>query len=320
MTFDMRIPAILACSALIVSGARSEPLSSADREALLESLEKLRENADTKVDARFRAAIAAYREAMSTDESAMDFYLKCIEKVNFVDQEKKNADYRDWKRKEGDKLSDQGYRLALRYQLRWLILTLQASSEKAKVVELATEAQEIVDGVFRDADRLGNHAQMLGQAVTATVFAKTYEIGNLENDKWPLSPIQLEPIYGQVIFPQLRRPERLDSLRAAWIKRIQQEGIKEESMSGNGGGKKNGPRTPDNDRFMVETLPNLQWQMEMDLFRSGDEGGAAVRMLAHIEKHLTHKSAREWGEQLKDLLSPKPAITPTASTETPPGA
>lgn len=310
MTCVMRIPAFLVCSALIVASAHSEPLSSADREALLENLEKIRENADSKVDARFRMAISAYREAMATDEAAMDFYLKCIEKVNFEDQQKKNADFRDWKRKEGDKLGEQGFRLALRYQLRWLILTLRAASEKAKTSELAAEAQEVVDAIFRDADKLDSHGQMLNQPVTATVFAKAYEIGGIEKDDWPLSPVQLEAVYGQIVFPPLRTPSRVESLRAAWIKRIQQEGIKVEAMNGGGGGRKNGQAAPnagDHERFMTETVPELQWQMEIDLFRSGDEAGAAMRMLAHIEKHLSHKSARDWGQQFKNLLAPKPA-------------
>lgn len=309
MKKPMRFPVMLLCPVLALANAMADPLSSADREALLESLEKIRETADSKVDARFRVAIAAYREAMGTDETAIEFYLKCIEKVNFLDQERKNADFRDWKRKEGDRLSDQGFRLALRYQLRWLILTLQASSDKADLKALAGDAQEMVDSVFRDAAKLEGQAQTLSQPVTSTIFARAYEIGALENDKWPASPIQLEAVYGQIIFPQMRGPARIDSLRAAWIKRIQQEGIKEESLAGNGGRRngQGGPRTQDPDHFATETLPELQWQMEMDLFRNGDESGAALRMLAHIEKHLAHKSAKQWGEQFKNLLSPKPA-------------
>ena len=42
-------------------------------------------------------------------------------------------------------------RLALRHQLRWLILTLQAASEKPDRAKLAADAQEIVDAIFRDA-------------------------------------------------------------------------------------------------------------------------------------------------------------------------
>lgn len=326
MTCAMRIPALLVCSALLVSAAHADPLSAADREALLENLEKIRENADAKVDARFRLAIAAYREAMGSEETAMDFYLKCIEKVNFEDQQKKNADFRDWKRKEDDHLKDMGFRLALRYQLRWLILTLRASSEKANRTELAVEAQEIVDAVFRDADKLKAQGQALNQPVTSTVFAKAYEIGNLKNDEWPLSPVDLDTIYDNVIFPPLRMPSRVETLRATWIKRIQQEGIKMEIAGDNnnhgGGGRRNGQPNPgpkstaDHDRFVTEVVPELQWDMEMDLFKSGDEAGAAMRMLAHIEKNLAHKSARVWGKELKDLLAPKP-VTPT---EAPAGA
>jgi hypothetical protein len=156
MKKPMRFPVMLLCPVLVLANAMADPLSSADREALLESLEKIRETADSKVDARFRVAIAAYRDAMNTDETAIEFYLKCIEKVNFLDQERKTADFRDWKRKEGDRLSDQAFRLALRYQLRWLILTLQASSEKANArrAQLADAQDDGGFAMFRDATKL----------------------------------------------------------------------------------------------------------------------------------------------------------------------
>lgn len=318
----MRAPAILVCSLIGLSSVHADPLSSADREALLESLEKLRDNANAKVDARFRLAIAAYKEAMTSEETAIEFYLKCIEKVNFEDQQKKNSDFREWKKKEEDRLKDQGFRLALRYQLRWLILTLMASSEKTKLSDIIPEGQEVVDSIFRDASRLGDQMQTLAQPVTGTIFARAYEIGGVENDKWPQSPVNLDSFYGQIVFPPLRMPSRVDSLRAAWIKRIQQEGIKVEAMGMNGnGGRRNGqplgPRPAETERFIAETVPQLQWQMEMDLFRAGDEAGAAMRMLAHIEKHLAHKSSREWGEDFRNLLKPKEKPVPTAAADAP---
>jgi len=320
----MRIAAIFICTALGITGARAESLSNVDREILLENLEKLRESADAKVDARFRVALAAYREAMTSNEAAMDLYLKCIEKLDFDDQQKKYADFREWKRKEAELLSDAGFRLALRYQLRWLILTLRASSEKAVLNDLAAEAQEIVDSVFLDADKFGANGQALEQPVTSSIFARAYEIGKIDKEDWPLSPVRLDQMYEQLIFPPLRTPNRVESLRAAWIKRIHQEGIKVEKWSGNGKGRKNGQtngdKAPDYERFAAETIPELQWQMEVDLFRHGDEGGAAKRMFAHIERHLNHRSSREWGDQLKTLLKPKAAPAPTVPPETPPGA
>lgn len=76
---------------------------------------------------------------------------------------------------------------------------------------------------------------------------------------------------------------------------------------------------PEHERFLLEVLPDLQWQMEVDLFRSGDESGAALRMLSHIEKHLNHRSARSWGAEFKNLLKPKapPAAAEAAVEEVP---
>jgi hypothetical protein len=338
----MRTLVLMMCAALTVSAARSESLSAADREALLENLEKIRDTAMAKVDARFRLAIAAYRDALASDDAAMDLYLKCIEKMNFEEQKKDKSDFLAWKRQDEvkAKLSDSAFRMALRIQLRWLILTLQASSEKANMKALTEDAQEVVDGVFRDAEKLAGQEQELGQAVTSSIFARAYDIGHLEREKWPMSPIQLDAFYGGLVFPPLRSPTRVDSLRAAWIKRIQQEGIKVEywggrgrgypNPNGNGKGKGRGGdkqdhkigmaadmKGPEYERFITETVPELQWQMEVDLFRSGDESGAAMRMLRHLEKHINHKSARNWGEEFKNLLKPKAppvAVTPPETT------
>ena len=79
----MRVPILLVGLALIFLGVHAETLSSADREALLESLSKLRESAETKVDAKFRVALTAYRTAMSSDDAAIELYLNCMERVNF---------------------------------------------------------------------------------------------------------------------------------------------------------------------------------------------------------------------------------------------
>jgi hypothetical protein len=337
----MRILILIICAALSVSAARSEVLSAADREMLLENLEKLRDTANAKVDARFRIAIARYRAAMGSDEAALALYLECYELVNFKEQRKKTSDFLEWKRQDDvkSKLSDTGFRLALRYQLSWLVLTLQASSEKANLKALGAEAQELVDAIFRDADKLAGQEQELNQGVTSTVFARAYEIGNLENDKWPASPVQLDEFYGKIVFPPLRTPFRIDTLRAAWIKRIHQEGIKIDAgwskVDNRGNNRGNGRvkgdkgdkterkigmasalKGPEYERFITETLPELQWRMEVDLFRSGDESAAALRMLAHIEKHLNHKQARKWGDEFKNLLKPRSPLAPSVPTGT----
>lgn len=311
----MKTLVIIACAAAMAGAIRAEQLSAADREALLESLDKLKQNAEARVEARFRAAVTAYREALASEDATMDFYLKCVEKVNFDDQPKKNSAFRDWKRRESDRLSSGDFRLALRAQLKWLIIYLQSASDGADRAALAADAQTIVDAVFEDPARLRTHQETLSQPVTGTVFARAYEIGGLEKIQWPQSPVELERYYNDVIFPLYRKPSGLESLRAAWLKRIRQEAVRAEAAGGGGGEKRNGlspaPRSPEADRFTMETLPELQWQMEVDLFRSGDESGAAKRMLEHITSNITHRSSRAWGDQFRALLTPRAAQNPS---------
>jgi hypothetical protein len=297
----------------LLSPARAQTLSPADREALLEKLEKMREDANSKVDARFRAAIAAYTNALGSDDAAMDLHLNCIQKVDFQNQQKKESEFREWKRREADKLNAPGRGLALRLQLRWLILTLRAASPKADRDQLLPSVQEIADIIARDAERLRSQREILQQSVTSSAFARAYEITGVDVENWPMSPANIAEIYEKILLPPLRRPGQLEALRAAWVRRIQAEIAIEQSSVGNddGGERKNGGggqgRANDYQRFMTETVPELQWQMEIDLFSSGDQQGAAMRMLSQLEKYMNHKSARKWGDELKNILSPQQA-------------
>ncbi len=334
MKFSMRVPILLVCAVLSIQGAHAENLSDADRETLLENLEKIRDASDSKVDARFRIALAAFRNALSSDDAAIDLYLSCMEKVNFEDLRKKAADFREWKANEREKLSDPGLRLALRHQLRWLMLTLEAASIKADRVKLVTDAQEAVDGIFRDSDKLKNQQEILSQSVTSSVFARAYDINHVKVENWSLSPIDVEAIYEDILLPPYRRPNGLPRLRAGWIKRIQQETVKaelwtarrrenREERGGERGEKRIGMASdmlsPEYQKFIEEDLPKLFWEMEVDLFRNGDESGSSIRMLAHLEKYINHPSAREWSDQFKTLLKPEAAvpIPATAGEPTP---
>jgi hypothetical protein len=315
----MRALTLVLCLVVVLGKVAADPLSSVDREALLENLEKLRNTVTERVDARFRAAIIAYRNSMVSEASAFELYLKCIEKVNFEDQHKKASEFRDWKKKEDDRLTEVSMRRALVYQLRWLILTLQAASDKPDLEKLATEGQQVIDGLFNDSPTLASQQQVLGQPVTGTVFARAYDISGVKLETWPQSPLDIDQFYDQVRFPQYRISGDVEALRAGWIKRIKQEILMHEHAPAvrakpNGRGPAPEPdRAGDMDKFMLERVPELEWRMEMDLFRSGDQRGAAVRMVTHIEKHLTHPRVRQWGDDLKVLLSAKPATTPATS-------
>jgi len=292
-------------AALLPLAAQNE-LSPTDREALLERLEKIREEADSKVDARFRTAMSAFKSAMASPNDSLELYLKCEEMVNFDEMKKKNVDFREWKRSNMEKHSDTGFRLALQQQLRWLALTLEAAAEKPDRDKLAIEAGKIVETIATQAEDLSAHRDIVQQNGTSSVFAQAYNINGVKVENWPLAPAPFAEVYEQVLLPPLRRADRIESLKAAWTKRMVNESTLLDAWSGKPGEKqKPGVRSPAYDKFVTETLPKLRWDAEVDVFNAGDEKGAALRMLRHIEDNLSHESAPKWAEEFVTMLQIK---------------
>jgi hypothetical protein len=324
--------------------ATAEDLSPTDREALLEKLEKIQKNAEDVVSQRFQIAVSAYRSAVASDTATMDLYNKCTEKVQFKDEYKKNQDFRDWKRKNDDQLSKPGFRLALRYQLNWLILTLEAASQPGKIPAMAPRVDQALQTIFSDVEQLNDGKEELDKSVTGTIFAKAYDLDKLQVDSWPLNPIDLKDIFDKILLPPLRKPTHITELRAMWMKRINYEGLmaehwlkdttkeQPEGVNRRNGkendfgkqskeeqekrriGTKEAIRSPEYDKFLSETRPDLLWDMEMDCYRAGDQRTASLHMLDHIQQYVNHKMATKWTTELQALLAEKeakPLINPS---------
>jgi hypothetical protein len=302
----MKTPFIISLLTLTSPLTFAETLKDADREAILEKLESIRKGAETSIESRFRTATSAFRTAIASESAALDLYLNCEEKVNFIDMKKKSSDFREWRKQKSDTLGDAAFKNALRQQLRWLLLTMEAASPKADRENLAIEAQTILESVMSQTDDLHPHRGFLDQAVTSSVFARAYNLGGLKVENWPLSPLAVSEIYEQILLPPLRKPDRIPALKAAWDKRINMESMLVNDWSHRPNGKgNNAERSPQFEKFIIETLPNLQWQAEIDLFNSGDQKAASLRMLQHIEKYLSHDNATKWSDELTNLLSSK---------------
>lgn len=284
-------------------------LKDADREALLDQLDRLRDAAEAKVDARFRVAVAAYRSALASETATMELYLKCVEKVQFEDQHRKAQDFREWKRRHAEEMGNPARKAALRHQLNWLLLSLEAASAKGNLSSLRPRVESALDAIFSDAAKLKGGHGILREGATGSVFARAYEIGGLRIERWPAAPGSISEIFDAVLMPPHRKPDSVNKLRSLWQKRIQYESLAAEhwgeEREGTRVGTRDAMRTPDYERFLAETLPDLQWQMEEDLFKAGDEQGAASRMLAHIEKNVTHKKATEWANSFRKLIDPE---------------
>jgi len=297
---------LLAASPLL----RADPLTATDRQLLLEKLAALKKAAVGVQSTRITSAIGVFHEAMGSDTGAINLYLKCIEKLNFEEQNKSSQNFRDWKRRQNDQLKDPAFKLALRHQLQWLCLTLRAVLKHGDYSKLAPDASAAVNALFAHATQLTGQGPLLRRSVLTSVFARAYNVSYIDPGDWPTVPLDIDGIYEKIILPPLRNPKSLDALRNAWQNRIQQEALLAEwgqlpqSSGGHGKPIRNAGHTTSYDKFVLETRPDLLWRMQVDLFRAGDQRDAALRMLDHLEKFQNHPKAPDWAQDFIDLISP----------------
>lgn len=286
---------------LVPTLSPGQSLTDEERKALLEKIQNIQEQAESNVDKKYRNALSAFSSAMVSPDESLDLYLECEEMINFERKNKKGADFREWRKNNHEKLTDNNFKLALQFQLRWLVLSLQASSKNPDPEKLALEASSIVDNIVSNAEKLAPHKSTLNQSVLSTVFAQSYNITNIEIKDWPMAPAQFDAIYEQVILPPLRRPDRVTHLTTYWQKRINQQGELVIQWHSSAKPKSSTP-SPEYEKFMTETLPQLRWDAEVDVFKIGDQRASAERMVNLIQANINHQSAQKWIETLTTLV------------------
>ena len=310
------LPALLL--AALAHTALADPLSDSDRRRLLDKLKTIEDTAHERIEERFHRAVRDYTAAMRSEDEALELYINCVEKVDFEEKHREGSEFREWKRRQENELEDPGFSLALRYQLRWLTLVLKSASRGADRAEISKEAFEQLTTIYRDIEKVQNQKRILGQSVTASVYARAYGIHHTES-YLPLSPTAVSQIYEEVILPPLREGRMIAGLKTAWQRRIQLEEIDATGWAVHDtrvfrGDKRDRDREREardrnrdekrikEETFVTETRPDLLWAMEVDLFRAGDESGAASRMINHVNTYLTHKNSTKWVKELQGLL------------------
>lgn len=298
--------------------SHGQGLSEQERDALLKRIQAIQEQAKSNVDQKYRAAMSAFSSAMDNSNEAFSLYMKCEEMVNFEKKNKKPSDFREWRLKNEERLGDPAFRLALQYQLRWAVLSLKATAKDADREQLALEASGIVDAIVQDAEKLAAHKGVLTQGALSSVFAQCYNINGIEVKNWPPAPGQFDVIYDTLILPPLRRPDRVTHLSNFWQKRIAQQGEIVTAWNSSDKTKSGGAPSGEYEKFVSETVPQLRWDAEVDIFKAGDQRGSATRMLKHIEANINHKAAPKWIQTFATMLEQKDAPATAPAGETPP--
>jgi hypothetical protein len=196
--------------ATLVSPVQAETMTSAQREKLSEALDSLINQSKATLNSRQATAYNAYKRALGSSSEALALYLDCVEKVDFLDSGKKSSDFRDWKKSQKEKLSDPSFRLALRHQLNWLVLTIEASrNDEEDYATLSSKARSAVANIFDDAEKLEGYHTILKQDVLSSVFAKAYGFGSYKVKNWPTTPLNLVQVYDKVVFTPLRDQKKI---------------------------------------------------------------------------------------------------------------
>ncbi|MDA7863012.1 hypothetical protein N9889_00460 [bacterium] len=276
----------------------SQELTEVDRQLLLERLDDIQKSADSAARSRFSAAISAYRAAAASDVAANELWLKCWEKVDFQDEAKSAKNFREKRKEHKDKRDSPGFRRALRHQLNWLLLTIEISQDEDARTKMSDKAISAIENILADAKLLEGQGGLLRKSVLDSEFAKAYNLDGLQVENWSLAPLDVSSMYQSIILPPWQNSESVSLLKRGWSKRIEHEGLAIENFTREG----EKDRKPAFEKWLDGGRLDLLWAMELDLFKYGNQREAALRMLDHVKKYLSHNKAPDWVTDFTGLV------------------
>ncbi len=288
------------CGLLFLAGGlhgQDGALSESDRQALLKRLEDLQNGAGGRAEERASIALSVFKAAAQSEAKAHELYMKCVEKVRFQDEKKTGSQFRDWKRRHRERNDDPAFRRQLCYQLLWLVLCIEVEGG-LETSEANARAVKVVEQILADTELDGGVLRGLEDDVTNSVFSSAYQV-NLET-KFPRSPMKLESLYRESVIPNLVTNGNPADLREAWAKWILHEGLLIEARAGDS---PRGERSSGLEKFLLERRPQMLWELELEVYKMGNEKEAALAMVKHLEANVGHANERDWTEEFIGLLN-----------------
>lgn len=283
-------------------GAMSEKVA-AD---LLKTLEVLQTQLGSAKGKQSGGALAALLAASLSPEKAYDLFLDCKKKVDFEDKGKTSKDFTDWKTSKDQRTTSfhsPFYKEVLQQQAQWLVLTIQATSATTEAAYGAVVAK--IPAYFDNlSDSIKKMGPMRGEldhdVVTDTVFGKFYKL-DITLDKsqvWSYKPLNMDAVYDTVVLPYYRAKKDPANVTAAWKKRM---AVEEKIITIAKNDDKADPNNNAEEAVILmatEKLPMMEWGMLKDSAQMINETTGANALLEHIKKHLGHKDAAKWIDEL----------------------
>ena len=292
---------ILLLIALGVNISEAQELTDVDRDLLLDRLKEIQESANNASRGKFSAALSAFRAAATSDNSTHDLFLQCVEKVQFKDEAKKAKDFREWRKRHKDNRDGPGFRRALRYQLNWLIKTIEVSQNPDSKERMPEVAISAIESILGDAKILEGQKGILQADVLGSIFAQAYELRGVSTENWSNAPFQISSMYEDVILPPWQDPEKITMLKKGWDKRIEHTGLAIKLFNVG----RNDDRIPEFEKWMDAGRLDLLWSKQIDLFKNGDQRASALAMLDQVKANLVDERAKGWILDFTNLIEGK---------------
>jgi|GEM_PF-1179426 len=295
-------------SLLTVPSRGDDPLTSEQRESLIEQLEVIQDVIDGKRVSTRTSAVQAFTAAAASDEAAYEFYLQCHKVLRFDKRDAKFTEYRDWRDRNEDKIRTKSHLAAMRLQLQYLVLTMRAAEGVDRDV-IVPELERFIANIVANADQLtGEGMKVLRESVRRTIFAEAYGLDkSLEVEDWHLSPGEFATVYEKTVFPFIREnaPEQLAD---TWDRRIGLEvQFTELTQEGNDLAL---------EKFETERLPRLYWAKANDIYQHVSETAGAAAMIRIVQAQQDHPDIAKWVASFRSLLA-APALPASGEFDEP---
>lgn len=287
-------------------------------------------------------ALAQVQGAMGSTKAALEFYLQAKKDVDYLKVGKRESDFREWRDRNEDRLKSPEYLAALQYQLRYLALSLQATSGKDPEESLKKTIPAVIgylDDLGAVYEKMEGQTSVLKRSVLDSSVAEylKLDITVKRDSDWTFVPGNVPKIYDATILPHYRAAKNSAGLQSAWDKRIAQEAMmldwsrSERGQTGGiegriremmeRGGRGRFDRGDERDRereakkedlrvreekqaqFKEERLPELLWSKYRDGLLFGAAKALALgKMSSHVKANLGHPQAVDWLEELKGFI------------------
>jgi hypothetical protein len=325
------------------SNTASNDISAEEVAGLLRQLRRMRDGLDSEERRAVAEALKALTPAANSATEAVTLWSGSVRTIEFEKQNKRSADFEEWRKRNDDKLHDAGFAAALRLQCRYLKLCLEADTEE-KAARARPAIVALMEESIKAMPQCAQYMSLLREDVFSSPIAKKLGVEKQCPEGWAKAPLSIDAHFGRFVKSAITANP--SDIPALWECRLKLERSHAEAVDQNSrvqrrhknpdaspmGRRISQPKDKDEqdtkavDAFEKEKLPTLLWSMGEDFFKAGLRRRGIETLFGVLGKYPKHSNAEGWldritaiAEELESKNKPPVVAEPAApvAPETP---